>query len=364
MLSSQPCRRYLKVRWFFGLLLVFLALHLLGGCGKKEWPISPDQVLPAPVKDFRLSQEGESLVLRWSFPTLNQLGQPLTQLEGFRLYRCAVPGTAAVPGCAPEFTFLADIDLAYPKVGEVRGEEVAYRDSNLKPGQCYSYRVAAYGHGGGLGSWSKVLSHAWGILPRTPGAPTAEAGDREVQLSWPEVSTLRDGRPLRDFAGYLVYRRTPLGDWQRITPTPVVVPQYQDVAVKNEVEYTYKIRAVRRLGDYILESPDSPSRTVMAQDLTPPPPPLNLVAVPTSQGVELRWDPSSAPDLAGYRVYRFRAGEASPVRLTQELVKQPYFVDNQASPGQAYYYSVTAVDDSKRVNESQPSEEAAVRYEH
>ncbi|MEJ2069255.1 MAG: hypothetical protein P8X49_14775 [Syntrophobacterales bacterium] len=362
MLPSEPCRRNLNVRRFFGLLLVFLALDLFGGCGKKEWPISPDLVLPGPVKDFRLSQEGESLVLRWSFPTLNQLGQPLTQLEGFRLYRCDVPGTAAAPGCAPEFFLLADIDLAYPKVGQVQGEEAAYRDSNLAPGKCYSYRVAAYGPGGELGAWSRVLSHAWGILPRAPGAPTAKAGDREVQLSWPEVSTLRDGKPMRDFAGYLVYRRTTPGDWQRITPMLLMVPQYQDVAVKNEVEYTYMIRAVRHLGDYFLESLNSPSRTVMAQDLTPPPPPLNLVAVPTSKGVELRWEPSPAPDLAGYRVYRLRAGAASPVRLTRKPVKQPYFVDTQASPGQTYYYSVTAVDDSKRANESQPSEEAAVRY--
>ena len=319
-------------------------------------------MLPGPVNDFRLSQEDESLVVRWGFPTVNQLGQPLTQLEGFRVYRCAVPGTGSTPGCAPEFILLAEIDLAYPKVGQVQGEEVAYRDGNLTPGQCYSYRVAAYGPGGGLGSWSKMLSHAWGILPHAPGAPTVEAGDREVQLAWPEVSTLRDGSPMVDFAGYLVYRRTAPGDWQRITPEPSVVPQYQDVAVKNEVEYTYKIRAVRRLGDYTLVSLDSPNRTVMAQDLTAPPPPLNLVAVQTSKGVELRWEPSPAPDLAGYRVYRLRAGEVSPVRLTRELVKQPYFVDTQASPGQTYYYAVTAVDDSKRANESQPSEEAAVGY--
>jgi hypothetical protein len=361
-LSSEPCRRNLNVRRCFGLLIVLLALMLGVACGKKEWPISPDLVLPGPVKDFRLSQEGESLVLRWGFPPVNQLGQPLTQLEGFRVYRCAVPGVAPTGGCAPEFILLADIDLAYPKVGQVQGERVTYRDSNLTPGKCYSYRVAAYGHGGGLGSWSQVLSHAWGILPRAPGILSTKAGDREVKLSWPEVNTLRDGKPMRDFAGYLVYRRTAPGNWQRLTPAPLVVPQYQDVAVKNEVEYTYMIRTVRRLGNYTLESLDSPSRTVMAQDLTPPPPPWNLVAVPTSKGVELRWEPSPASDLAGYRVYRLQAGAASPVRLTREPVKKPYFVDTQASPGQTYYYSVTAVDNAKRANESQPSEEAAVRY--
>jgi fibronectin type 3 domain-containing protein len=76
----------------------------------------------------------------------------------------------------------------------------------------------------------------------------------------------------------------------------------------------------------------------------------------------LRWEPSPAKDLAGYRVYRLRAGEASPVCLTSVLVKKPYFVDIQATRGETYYYSVTAVDDSKRSNESLPSEGTTVVY--
>jgi uncharacterized protein len=342
------------------LLLGLIALGLFGACGKKEAPIPPDLVLPAAVRDFRLSQQGESLVLRWSFPEVNQLGQPLTQLEGFRVYRCSVPGTSPAAGCVPNFTFLVEIDLAYPKVGRVEGDRVAYRDTDLTPGRCYSYRVAPYGPRGDLGAWSSVLSHAWGILPRAPTAPSVEAGDREVQLAWSGVTTLQNGAPLRDLAGYAIYRRTDREAWRRLNPTPLVATRYQDVAVKNEVEYTYMIRTVRRLGDYTLESLDSPSRTVTPRDLTPPPPPLNLVAVPTSRGVELRWEPSPAPDLAGYRVYRVRVGEATPVRLNRELAQQPYFVDTQASPGQTYYYWVTAVDISG--NESQTSEEAAVGY--
>lgn len=344
------------------MLGLFLALTLPGGCGKKMAPISPDAVLPAPVREFRLSQAGESLGLSWLFPRENQLGQPLTQIEGFRLYRSATPGTSPAAGCAPNFVLVADIDLAYPQMGEVRGETVAYRDQNLTPGQYYSYRVAAYGPRGRLGAWSPVLSHAWGVLPRAPGLLTAEAGDREVQLSWPAVVTLQDGRALRDLAGYLVYRRTSQEDWQRLTPEPLALSRFQDIAVQNEVEYTYMVRAVRRLGRDVLISLDSPARTVVAQDLTPPPPLTNLVAVPTAKGVELRWDPSPAPDLAGYRVYRRRVGEAKPVRLTPALVNKPYFVDTQAIKGQTYYYSVTAVDDSKRANESLPSEEVAVSH--
>ncbi len=343
------------------LFLVLPALTLASACGKKETPISPDLVLPGAVREFRLAQEGQSLTASWLFPQTNQLGQPLTQLQGFRLYRAAAPGTAPAKGCAPEFVLAADIDLTYPKAGNVQGERVVYQDRDLTPGKCYSYRVAAYSRGDGLGTWSQVLSFAWGTLPRAPMSVNAEAGDREVQLAWSEVKTLQDGSPIRDLAGYAVYRQGASGNRQRLNQTPLAANRYQDVAVQNEVEYTYTIRAVRRLGNYELESLDSPARTATPQDLTPPPPPLNLVAAATSRGVELRWEPSPAPDLAGYRVYRLRPGEARPMRLTPEVVKMPYYVDTQATPGQTYLYAVTAVDNSKRANESGPSEEAVVR---
>ncbi len=343
------------------LLLALLTLGLAGACGKKEPPLAPEAVLPGTVRNFALFQDGETLVLRWDFPRENQLGQPLTRLGGFQVHRRAVAGASPAAGCAPDFVLVADIDLDYPQVGRVQGDRVVFQDKNLEPGKCYSYRVATSGRRGGLGSWSQVLSHAWGILPRAPGGLTAEAGDREVQLSWPRVATLRNGAPLGDLAGYTVLRQSPKEDWRRLTPTPLAATTYQDVALKNEVEYTYTVRAVRRLGAYALESPDSVSRTATPQDLTPPPPPLNLVAAVTPRGIELRWDPSPVPDAAGYRVYRLRAGEASAVRLTPELVTKPYFVDTQAAPGQTYAYAVTAVDNSKRGNESEPSEEAVVR---
>jgi hypothetical protein len=67
-----------------GLLLALLALGFAGACGKKEAPLAPEAVLPGTVKNFALTQDGESLVARWDFPRENQLGQPLTQLEGFQ----------------------------------------------------------------------------------------------------------------------------------------------------------------------------------------------------------------------------------------------------------------------------------------
>jgi hypothetical protein len=337
-------------------------LFLTAACGKRMTPYAPDRVLPGPVRNFQLHQEGNALVLSWQLPRENLLGQPLTQVQGCRLYRAAMRGVSREALAASDFSLYADIDLAYPQRGEVQGEAMLFRDRELAPDQRYYYRVAAYDQDGYLGGWSQTLSHAWGWLPRVPEDFKAVPEDKMVSLSWSPVTKLEDGSPVRDLAGYLVYRRSGQGTGIRVTPAPVVENKFQDVAVLNDVEYTYRVVAVRRVGDDLLASLDSPTRVAMPEKRTPPPPVLSLLVVPTSQGVELRWELSPASDVAGYRVYRRRTGEEKYTRLTPELVTKPYFVDSQVTRGQTYYYYVTAVDDSPRANESMPSETAVMKY--
>ena len=261
-----------------------------------------------------------------------------------------------------DFVLYADMDLAYPQRGEVRGEAMLFRDRELAPDHRYYYRVAAYDQDGYLGGWSKTLSHAWGWLPRTPVEFKAVPGDKMVSLSWAPVTALQDGSPARDLAGYVIYRLSGQGPWIRVTPAPAVKNNFQDVAVLNDVEYTYKVAAVRPLGEDQLASLDSATQKAMPEKRTPPPPVMRVLVVATSQGVELRWEESPAPDVAGYRVYRRSTGEEQYTRLTPELVKKPYFVDTQVNRGQTYHYYVTAVDDSPRANESLPSETMPITF--
>ena len=83
-------------------------------------------------------------------------------------------------------------------------------------------------------------------------------------------------------------------------------------------------------------------------DTTPPAAPTGLVATPGDGTVGLTWTANGEPDLAGYNVYR---STTSPVALTSPinggtLVASPAFVDNSVTNGTAYFYVVTAVDDS------------------
>lgn len=342
--------------------LMILILGGLAACGKKMPPIPPDSLLPGPVRDFTVRQQGRSLVLQWLLPRENIEGQPLTEIQGFRLLRGREKRDRPPGGCPPELMRLADIDLAYPQIGEVRGEAVAYQDSDLIPGYRYYYQVIGYDRERHLGAPSPILTHAWGILPRPPEQLQTQAGDRLVNLDWNPVARLADGRPIPGPVSYLVYRQTPGEKFHRVTPTPLTETRFQDITVANDVEYRYVVRAVRQVGEDFLESLDSVAQSARPMDLTPPPPVLHLVAVPTRQGVELRWEPNPAKDLAGYRVYRATIAEPQFRCLHSGLWQKPYYVDAPVRKGELYYYHVTAVDNSPRANESLPSEQAAVRY--
>jgi fibronectin type 3 domain-containing protein len=95
-------------------------------------------------------------------------------------------------------------------------------------------------------------------------------------------------------------------------------------------------------------------------DTFPPRTPTGLAAVPSTDGIDLSWEPNTEPDLAGYIVYRRQVsvtGEAigTPTRLTSTPTPAPAFSDRTAQPGQSYSYRVTAIDTAG--NESPASTE-------
>ncbi len=95
-----------------------------------------------------------------------------------------------------------------------------FRDRELAPDHRYYYRVAAYDQDGYLGGWSKTLSHAWGWLPRAPGSSRPSPGIRSCPSPGVPVTALQDGSPVRDLAGYVIYRLSGAGPWIRAHARP------------------------------------------------------------------------------------------------------------------------------------------------
>lgn len=87
-------------------------------------------------------------------------------------------------------------------------------------------------------------------------------------------------------------------------------------------------------------------------DSTPPAVPEGLVAAGGDARVDLEWADVSAPDLAGYHVYRWTSTDPTPSRQTTDPIAQKTWTDVSVTNGVSYSYAVTSIDISG--NESAP----------
>jgi fibronectin type 3 domain-containing protein len=102
----------------------------------------------------------------------------------------------------------------------------------------------------------------------------------------------------------------------------------------------------------VIESTSSNEACLTAADIAPPAAPSGLTALGRAGALEIRWTPSLEPDLALYRVYRANVNGTAE-RLAEVPAGTTVFADTTALAGQAYRYTVTAVD--RAGNESAPS---------
>jgi uncharacterized protein len=355
-----------------GLLLLPLAL---AACGKRGPPVAPERKLPAAVQDLQGSVDGGAIRLNWTLPRIRVDRSALKEIRRTEVYRRMEEGTAAEPvrpavltfgglfgppPGVPGFERVANITVEEPEPAQVRGNQVTYTDAqNLTFGRRYTYVVVALDEHGRPSPPSNRVVVSLAAAPVAPPRLEAVPGDGQVRLTWDAPATLVDGSPAPEDVVYDVYRAlTPGAPAGRpVNQEPVTARQYVDLAVQNDVTYHYAVRA--RLGPGGAQSAPTAVATATPEDATPPAQPRGLVAVLAGSTVRLAWQGVPDPDLAGYVVYRSTTAGRGHVRVTGTPQNGTTYVDADVKPGQTYFYQVTAVDRSKRANESVPSEEVA-----
>ncbi|HEV8673380.1 MAG TPA: hypothetical protein VGX21_04980 [Methylomirabilota bacterium] len=355
------------------LALALLLPLMVVACGRRGPPVAPERRLPAAVSDLSASVGGEGVRLAWTLPRIRVDRSPVKELRRAEVYRRLETGTepprpavlsfGGLFGGPTElrgFERVANIVLARPEAATVTGTQVVYTDAQgLGFGRRYTYVVVAVDAQGRPSPPSNRVAVLMAAPPRPPTAITARPGDREVRLTWTPPTTSEDGSPV---AGALLYDlfRGPSPEARParpLNPEPLTAPAYVDVGVQNDTTYHYSVRA--RLGP---GGPTSrPSEVVAAtpEDTTPPAAPRGLVTVVAGATVRLAWEAVADPDVAGYRVYRSTTAGRGYQPLTPAPQPATTYVDTGVRSGQTYYYVVTAVDRSRRANESVPSLEAA-----
>jgi hypothetical protein len=357
------------------LALALLLPLPLAACGKRGSPVAPERRLPAAVQDLQGTVEGAAIRLNWTLPRIRMDRSSVKEILRTEVYRRVEDGApeettrpallvfrglfGPPPGVAG-FERVANITVAEPGEARVQGGRVTYTDAQgLAFGKRYTYVVLALDEKGRPSPPSNRVVVALAAAPSEPSRLTALPGDAQVRLTWDAPTTLADGSPAPPNLVYDVFRATTPGTpaGRPLNLEPVALPQYVDLMAQNDVTYYYAVRA--RLGPGGPQSGSSAVASATPEDSTPPAQPRGLVAVLAASTVRLAWEAVPDADLAGYFVYRSSTAGRGHTRLTAAPQGATTYLDTDVRPGQTYFYVVTAVDRSKRANESVPSPEVS-----
>ena len=367
-------------KFIAALVLVCLA------CGKRGDPHPPVPIIPQATTDLVVAQRGSKVLLSWAYPALTTAGKSLSGIRRVVVYRAIEPfpvvqppEPAATTSTTPQpIAAFAKIPPLTPaqflklrnRIDSIEGANLPAASNGARltfedtpelhttdgrPVRL-TYAVVTQGESA-TGDLSNLVSIVPLDVPVPPAGLAAAARPQGVVLTWtaPKTAIAPNARPF--VAGYNVYR---IGETETLSEltkpvnaAPVAAATYTDAPPYGK--YTYFVTAVAAPG---IESDPSAAVTAEFKDLTPPPAPKNFEALLEPKAVRLVWEPVSAPDLAGYRVYRTEGvghepdvKEIGTVPMFAQPITTPYAVDSGANPGIAYKYAVTSVD--KNGNESE-----------
>ncbi len=341
-----------------------LAVLVLGSCGKKANPVVPVKYVPKGIEGLSYAIQGQSLIVSWSVPKLNTDESPLVDLKGFTLRRGEFPAKDYCLTCPDVFQKSLWIDLKGPESPgiQVASDRVEITYQGLEPGRVYLYQVAAVNTQGVSSEPSSTLKVVWETPLSPPRLTDLKLKNEGVEVLWDAPQTLVDGRPAEGVAGYLVYRQSAPGPWEKLTPQPVKDRIFVDTRVKEGATYRYQLKAVREAQGAFLESPVSEEKSIEFLRVTPPPAVQELVAVSRPKGVQLRWQGLDSQLVQGYYLYRRTAQEKTPRRITPQVVSDTIFEDAQVQPGVPYFYSISAVGAAPHAVEGPRSQEVEIQF--
>jgi hypothetical protein len=326
-------------------------LFFLTGCGVKGPPQPYVRKVPKPPGGLRAIAEVKGVRLSCEVPSRYTDDTPLYELQAIEFLRADIHSRDC-PDCPTQPRVIGRVPYRYPEGSRLPKGKVEYLDDKVLPGM-YVYRAVARTRGGVPSAPSAQVRIFWDVPPAAVEGLRAVAGDGRIEIDWRPVTRLLDGKPVEGVA-YQVFRQQRGEAGTRVVEVAdkLKEPHYVDAAVENGRAYVYRVRALRQVDDHWVPGEAGETEEVMPRDLTPPPPPVGLMAFPTKEYVRLTWEGSEARDVAGYNVYRAKGRQGPWRRLTDSPVRSVFFDDKQVARGETYWYAVTAVDDATPPNES------------
>jgi hypothetical protein len=219
---------------------------------------------------------------------------------------------------------------------------------------------------GRLGRFSKRVTVPLAMAPPRPSRPTIKYNETKITVSWQPPAaeeavepSLLPSRPLGSPSGTLAYNVYDSDTGARLTQAPVRDLAFEDSRIEWGATRCYAVRAVKTIGASTLESEMGDPQCEKLVDTFAPAPPKGLNAVSSEGAINLIWETSMEPDIAGYYVLRGKPG-AHLERITPTPVADASFLDSHVPAGVRFVYAVEAVDKAGNVSaQSEPVEETA-----
>ena len=202
---------------------------------------------------------------------------------------------------------------------------VSYTDGAAQAGVSYTYTVRGRAASGAMSPSYDRTGVSSGI-PADVALAAARAGTDSITVTWKTAANA---------ASYAVYRRTVDEQSWTCLAASVTGTSYTDTTAAWDVDYVYTVRGVR---DSAL-SLGCDENGVAAGLYTVPDDVVLLDATSSKDSVTVTWEP--AAHAQSYRVYRRVDGGVWTVLA--DRVTGTYFCDTTFEQGQAYYYTVRAL---------------------
>jgi len=146
-------------RIFTSAFIVVIALSCFS-CGRKTLPIPPDAVIPTAITDLRFFQDESRVVLTWTYPDETTIGTEIKNIEGFQVFRAVIPEADYCETCPVPFSSFAEITLNQA-VKNRKNRKAQYKETVLRPGHRYSYKVRTKAGWRLISEDSNVISFVW-----------------------------------------------------------------------------------------------------------------------------------------------------------------------------------------------------------
>ncbi len=338
----------------------------LASCGVQSPPEPPRVEIPMQVTDLRAVQIGRTVNITFTMPTLATDGELLNKPVEIEVFRSISPsGQPPAPPDTKNTPWLSLTSHELPRYVHNGKFEYSLQlppdEFRRRIGSTLSFAVIALTRGfRGRARKSPPSNRAEAAFLDVTQPVTdlqVKATQTALLLTWAKPSETLAGAAPTHLSGYRIYQSATgkPGSFELLATTDST--QYEDANFQFGRPYYFRVSAVTEIDGSQAESEPSAPVGITPRDIFPPPVPTGLQAFNAAGAVDLLWDASAAPDLAGYNVYRSTDGGPFE-RVNKQLAPTPIFHDATVAPGHHYQYSVTAVDLSG--NESERSQPASV----